>query len=65
MENRNECINEAEVEGDLSDQSQKSFRIQSDWSDTGPNSLPVNESTENNGKFIWIPEAISFIKTLF
>ena len=52
MENRDENKYETEVDADLSDPSQKSFRIQSDWSDTGPNSLPVNESTGNNGKFI-------------
>lgn len=37
-------------EGTSSNLAERKFRIQSDWSDTGPNSMPYNEM-ENNGKF--------------
>ena len=28
----------------------RKFRIATDWSDTGPTSMPVNETIDNNGE---------------
>jgi hypothetical protein len=30
----------------------RKFRIATDWSDTGPTSMPINETIDNNGKKI-------------
>jgi hypothetical protein len=58
LNNKNDLIKSDEIEtsssskntaSSPSEQSSKKFRIQSDWSDTGPNSVPIDESPENNG----------------
>lgn len=50
MENKNDT---SSIFGNLDNETStpdRKFRIQTDWSDTGPNSHPIG-STENSGNF--------------